>query len=422
MVVIKYLYIGIDDTDSPDGMCTTYLASQIINKFKDNGIELVDYPRLIRLNPFARFKTRGNGGVSLKILDDDKANLARQIVLNEVEKLSMFDCDNTNPGVIFYNGEITKEMEDYAFRAIYEFITIGEAEEFGKSVGCEIHKFKKGRGIIGSIAAISLPLSDCTYELLTYRSSENYGTKRQIDYDSVYLMDKKTFPDTFENIDYSEDYIAIEPKTPCPVLYGIRSNNVDALHLAKSIVKVNEPLVDWCIFKTNQHTDMHIQKVDKISDMDQFGCYEVVGEVKNKPNIIDGGHMFFLLSDDSGEIECGAYEPTKNFRKTVSHLRPGDIIKVFGGIGEHNTFNIEKFQMVKLNDIEYKNPICECGKRMTSAGKNKGFKCKRCGNKIKSSKKVPIVITRNLKNSQFYETPVSARRHLSKPLCRMGLN
>ena len=422
MVVIKYLYIGIDDTDSPDGMCTTYLASQIINKFKDNGIELVDYPRLIRLNPFARFKTRGNGGVSLKILDNDKANLARQIVLNEVEKLSMFDCDNTNPGVIFYNGEITKEMEDYAFRAIYEFITIGEAEEFGKSVGCEIHKFKKGRGIIGSIAAISLPLSDCTYELLTYRSSENYGTKRQIDYDSVYLMDKKTFPDTFENIDYSEDYIAIEPKTPCPVLYGIRSNNVDALHLAKSIVKVNEPIVDWCIFKTNQHTDMHIQKVDKISDMNQFGCYEVVGEVKNKPNIIDGGHMFFLLSDDSGEIECGAYEPTKNFRKTVSHLRPGDIIKVFGGIGEHNTFNIEKFQMVKLNDIEYKNPICECGKRMTSAGKNKGFKCKRCGNKIKSSKKVPIVITRNLKNSQFYETPVSARRHLSKPLCRMGLN
>ena len=422
MVVIKYLYIGIDDTDSPDGMCTTYLASQIINKFKDNGIELVDYPRLIRLNPFARFKTRGNGGVSLKILDDDKANLARQIVLNEVEKLSMFDCDNTNPGVIFYNGEITKEMEDYAFRAIYEFITIGEAEEFGKSVGCEIHKFKKGRGIIGSIAAISLPLSDCTYELLTYRSSENYGTKRQIDYDSVYLMDKKTFPDTFENIDYSEDYIAIEPKTPCPVLYGIRSNNVDALHLAKSIVKVNEPLVDWCIFKTNQHTDMHIQKVDKISDMDQFGCYEVVGEVKNKPNIIDGGHMFFLLSDDSGEIECGAYEPTKNFRKTVSHLRPGDIIKVFGGIGEHNTFNIEKFQMVKLNDIEYKNPICECGKRMTSAGKNKGFKCRKCGNKIESDEKVPIIINRNLKNDWFYETPVSARRHLSKPICRMSFD
>ena len=46
--MIKYLHIGIDDTDSPDGMCTTYLASQIINRFNENGIELVDYPRLIR--------------------------------------------------------------------------------------------------------------------------------------------------------------------------------------------------------------------------------------------------------------------------------------------------------------------------------------------------------------------------------------
>ena len=421
MIVIKYLYIGIDDTDSPDGMCTTYLASQIINKFNDNGIELVDYPRLIRLNPFARFKTRGNGGVSLKILNNDKAGLARQIVLEEVEKLSMFDCDNTNPGVIFYDGEITEKMENYAFRAIYEFITIEEAEEFGKSVGCEIHKFKKGRGIIGSIAAISLPLSDYTYELLAYRSAENYGTKRRIDYESVYLMDKKTFPDTFENIDYSENYIAIEPKTPCPVLYGIRSNNVEALKEAKEIVEVGEPIVDWCIFKTNQHTDMHIQKAESISEMEQFGCYEVVGEVKNKPRIIDGGHMFFFISDKSGEIECGAYEPTKNFRKTVSHLRPGDIIRVFGGIGEQNTFNIEKFQVIKLNDVEYKNPICECGKSMTSAGKNKGFKCKRCGNRVKSDKKVPIKITRSLKNSEFYETPVSARRHLSKPLCRMDL-
>ena len=418
MISIKYLYIGIDDTDSPDGMCTTYLASQIINEFKDNGIGLADYPRLIRLNPFARHKTRGNGGVALKIPNDSKAGLAKEIVLESVERLAMFGCDNTNPGVIFYDGEITKEMEDYAFRAIYEFITIEEAEQFGKSVGCEIHKFKKGRGIIGSIAAISLPLADFTYELLAYRAPENFGTERRIDYESVYEMDRKTFPDTFENIDYSEDYIAIEPKTPCPVLYGIRSNVPEVLNEAKSIVRVDEPIDDWCIFKTNQHTDMHIQNASKISDMKQFGCYCVCGEVKNKPTIIDGGHMFFYIQDESGEIECGAYEPTKNFRKTVSYLRPGDIIRVYGGIGEQNTFNVEKFQAVKLNDVEYRNPVCECGKRMTSAGKNKGFKCKKCGNKIESNDKVPEKILRNLENSKFYETPVSARRHLSKPLCR----
>ena len=190
MILIKYLHIGIDDTDSPDGMCTTYLACHIIDKLKEVGIEIVGCPRLIRLNPFARFKTRGNGGVAFKILNDDKTDLAKKIVLDEVEKLAMFDCDNTNPGVVFYDGEITDEMVEYSFKAIYSFITINEAEEFGNSIGCELHKFKKGRGIIGSIAAIGLPLEDFTYELLAYRVPENYGTKRHIDYDSVYLMDR----------------------------------------------------------------------------------------------------------------------------------------------------------------------------------------------------------------------------------------
>lgn len=413
------MYIGIDDTDSPDGMCTTYLACDIIRKLKENNIDIIDYPRLIRLNPFARFKTRGNGGVSFKIINNEKADLAKEIVLDEVSKLSMFDCDNTNPGVIFYDGEITKEMEDYAFKAIYSFITIEEAEKFGKSVGCEIHKFKKGRGIIGSIAAISLPLNDYTYELLAYRTPENYGTKRQIDYDSVIRMDNETFPDTFENVDYSEGYIAIEPKTPCPVLYGIRSNNVESLNKARDIVEVSEPIEDYCIFLTNQHTDMHIQNVDNISQMEQFGCYEITVTVKDNPHVIDGGHMFFTVFDQTGEIECGAYEPTKNFRKIVSHLRAGDVIKLYGGIGEQNTFNIEKFQVIELNDVEYRNPVCECGKRMTSAGKGKGFKCKKCGNRIKSSQKVKFKIKRSLNKGKFYETPVSARRHLSKPICRI---
>lgn len=34
---------------------------------------------------------------------------------------------------------------------------------------------------------------------------------------------------------------------------------------------------------------------------------------------------------------------------------------------------------------------------MTSAGKNKGFKCKKCGRKIESDDKVPIIIQRFLK-------------------------
>lgn len=423
---MNFLYVGIDDTDSPDGMCTTFLASTIINELKANNIEITGFPRLIRLNPFARFKTRGNGGVSFKIAineDNSQINnieLAKEIILKNVSELSMFDCDNTNPGVVFYQGNITNEMVDYAFHAIYDIITIEEAEEFASKIGAEIHKFKKGRGIIGSIAAISCPLEDYTYELLTYRHKNKYGTVRQIDYDSVVKMDRETYPETFENID--GEYLAIEPKTPCPVLYGIRSNFPEVLGIARDIVIPNEEIVDYCIFKTNQHTDMHIQNVDKIVNMKQYACYKVKGTLKDNPHVIEGGHMFFTFADESGEIECAAYEPTKNFRKTVAKLRQSDSLELYGGIGEHNTFNIEKFQVLKLNDIVYENPICKCGKRMTSAGKGKGFKCKHCGAKISEDNKVAKKITRNLENGKFYETPVSARRHLSKPLIRMDLD
>ena len=416
---MDYFYIGIDDTDSPDGMCTTFLASSILNEFRENNIEIIDFPRLIRLNPFARFKTRGNGGVSFKLGMDQNIALAKEIVLKYVSELSMFDCDNTNPGVVFYQGEITEEMIDYAFKAIYSIITIDEAEEFANNIGAEIHKFKKGRGIIGSIAAISCPLEDYTYELLAYRHPSRYGTVRNIDYDSVVKMDKETYPETFENIDGK--YLAIEPKTPCPVLYGIRSNSPEVLETARDIVIPNEEIADSCIFKTNQHTDMHIQNANSIAELKQYSCYRIKGFVKEKPHIIEGGHMFFTLYDESGEIECGAYEPTKNFRKVVAKLRAGDEIELYGGIGEQNTFNIEKFQVIKLNEFIFRNPICECGKRMTSAGKGKGFKCKSCGNKIESDEKIAEKVERTLIEGKFYETPVSARRHLAKPLIRMNL-
>ena len=406
-------------------MCTTYLACSIINQLKEVGIAIVGYPRLIRLNPFAKFKTRGNGGISFKI-DIDKYNnekivLAKDIILENVEKLSQMSCENTNPGVVFYEGEITSEMENYAMNAIYSIISIKKAEDFAEKIGAEIHKFKKGRGIIGSIAAIACPLEDYTYELLTYRSPENYGKKRLIDKKSVYEMDKKTL-DTFENLDINNDYIAIEPKTPCPILYGIRGESIDDLKLAKSIVEVDEPIESYCIFKTNQHTDMHLQNVAKINDMEKYGCYSISGYVKEDPHIIEGGHVFFTLADDLGLIEAAAYEPTKEFRAVIKELLSGDQVQLFGGIGCGGTFNIEKIRIIKLNKKQhFENPICICGKRMTSAGKNKGFKCKKCAYKLPNGEKIAVEEERNLIEGKFYETPVVARRHLAKPLCRMSL-
>ena len=57
-------HVGIDDTDSLDGGCTTWVASRVIEALLPD-YELIGAPRLVRLNPNVPWKTRGNGAVAL---------------------------------------------------------------------------------------------------------------------------------------------------------------------------------------------------------------------------------------------------------------------------------------------------------------------------------------------------------------------
>jgi tRNA(Ile2)-agmatinylcytidine synthase len=381
-------------------------------------------PHLIRLNPFAPHKTRGNGAVSFKMVLKSRKEVekAKKIILEMVGELSVMEDPKTNPGLVFYEGEITPELQEYALKTIRTIVSQEEAEDLAKKVGAEIFKYKKGRGVIGSLAAIGCPLTDATYELLAYRDPSNYGNKRRVNEDSVLEMNQKTYPNTFDNVD--DGYMAITPHTPCPVLYGIRGETAEAVEAAHKLVKVSEPIEFFKVFLTNQHTDMHLQGIDAISNMEQFQCYIVPGTVKTQPVVIEGGHIIFVLEDQSGTVECAAYEPTKKFRDVVRYLAPGDQIVVYGGIGNKETLNVEKIKITTLAPVyEYLNPVCECGKRMKSAGKGKGFKCPQCGNKIRVSseeekeERERREIKRMIKPG-FYEVPPSARRHLSKPLVR----
>jgi len=417
------VYVGIDDTDSASGMCTTYICCVIMDRLISCGFRVDGPPRLIRLNPFAPHKTRGNGAVSFKMVLKSKKEVeqAKKIIQDMVGELAVMEDPKTNPGLVFYEGEITPELQDYALRTIRTIVSQEEAEKLAGKVGAEIFKYKKGRGVIGSLAAIGCPLNDATYELLAYRDPSNYGRKRRVDEDSVLEMNQKTYPNTFDNVD--DGYMAITPHTPCPVLYGIRGETAEAVEEAHKLVNVSEPIEFFRVFLTNQHTDMHLESIDAISKMKQFQCYIVHGTVKTQPVVIEGGHIIFVLEDESGEVECAAYEPTKKFRDVVRHLAPGDQMIVYGGIGNKGTLNVEKIKITSLVPVyEYLNPVCECGKRMKSAGNGKGYKCPRCGNKIRTdSQDVEVRERREIERMikpGFYEVPPSARRHLSKPLVR----
>jgi len=62
-VLTMVLWIGVDDTDSLKGMCTTYLATELIRELTEEH-DLIGYPRLVRLNPNIPWKTRGNGAIA----------------------------------------------------------------------------------------------------------------------------------------------------------------------------------------------------------------------------------------------------------------------------------------------------------------------------------------------------------------------
>jgi tRNA(Ile2)-agmatinylcytidine synthase len=419
------LHVGIDDTDSKQGMCTTYVAAVIVSELKRAGIELVGYPRLIRLNPNAPWKTRGNCAIALTVeTDAEGASEVKKIVLKRVEELAELDQEGTTPGVVFYQGErIPQKLEAYSKRVVQDIVTIEEAEELAEELGAEVHKFKLGRGIIGALAAIGNTLKrDRTYELVAYRTTENWGTPRRVDARSVAEMDSKTSPRTFDNLDPATGEVRITPHTPCPVLYGVRATGPEAALEAHEMVGAEEPIECHVLFETNQGTDEHLVRA-KIGEVNPLRSVIVDGEVLGPPRVIPGGHVIFKIKDGTGEIDCAAYEPTRQFRSVVKRLAPGDRVRAYGGAklkpGLPLTINLEKISILHLAQITRKiNPSCaSCGRRMKSAGKDKGYVCKRCKTKLPPKSARIVKVPREIE-AGLHAVPPRARRHLAKPPSR----
>jgi tRNA(Ile2)-agmatinylcytidine synthase len=419
------LSVGFDDTDSPEGGCTTYLAASLICTLKELGVTFLDYPLLVRLNPNAPWKTRGNGAVCLRLsVSDEKLEAVKRIIINAIETQGKFQCDNTNPGLIFHEGVVPMELNSFYESVLTTIVKLEEAEKLIDRHCSSAVGWKNRRGLIGALASIGATLTgDHTYELLTYRKFDNLGKKRLIDNNSVKLMDKQ-LGDTFNNVDSDKDQILITPRGPDPVLYGVRGETAESVYAAFGMIKALEPVEMWAIFRSNQGTDAHLTKKYRISELEPFYPSVVEGEVTGKIKIIEGGHVIFPLKDDTGAVDCAAYEPSGGFRFVVQSLRSGDLVRVSGGVRKIDTgltINLERLEVLKLaRDIKLVNPHCpECGRSTESMGKEQGFRCKVCGNRKIGFTKVEEEVKRSLQLG-VYLPPIRAERHLTKPLKRYG--
>ena len=177
------LHVGIDDTDSPRGGCTTYIAARLVERVLGMGARFVDYPNLLRLNPNVPWKTRGNGAVCLRVEIESKLEGSiKEEVISAMEGHSEFECENTNPGTVFHTGDIPMGLKRFSERVVQGVVSLEEASSLVVGHGASAVGYKNMRGIIGALAAIGgLQGGDHTFEFLSYREPGNCGKPRLVD-------------------------------------------------------------------------------------------------------------------------------------------------------------------------------------------------------------------------------------------------
>lgn len=444
------MWIGLDDTDSRRAGCTTWLATEVLGALPDH--PPVDRPRLVRLNPMAPWKTRGNGAVALH-LEGAATTRALDRVWTVVARWAETER-GADPGVLLCPDDAPPR------RALYEaaatrVVDRGEVLPDGGPDGTgpasplalpdgALHR--GGRGVLGAAAAVAWEPGDRTFEVLAYRERDRWGTPRAVTPASVRRADLEV-PGAFDCHDWTSDEATMVPNGPDPVLFGLRGDDAEALVQGRHLLE-GEPVDRWVLWETNQGTDDHLTR-QAVGRLVPCSCPVVEGVVATQPRTIEGGHVLvdvtapggvaggddrgghgdghadgnaFGGGDGAADARCtlAAYEPTRTFRDVVRALRPGDRVVALGGTRDGATVNLEKLHVEAVADLVAKveNPTCPaCRRRMKSAGRDAGYRCRRCGTSAGEAEarfeRVPRAV-----GPGWHEVPVAARRHLAKPLKR----
>jgi tRNA(Ile2)-agmatinylcytidine synthase len=418
------IHIGLDDTDSQLGGCTTFLASEIVRILVENCTTFLDYPNLVRLNPNIPWKTRGNGAVSLRFEAENPEHVYNSVC----SLISKIPGNGANPGAVIFSGSrVFEDIAAFSKQALSEVVSFRKALQLINKYNMRFFSLGNSMGLIGALAAIGGTLEgDHTYELIAYRAKENWGSKRRLKAESVIEMSDKTFPYTYNNYDPETKRVLIAPHGPDPVLFGIRGETPTYVINASHMIKVSEPVDRYLVFRSNQGTGLHLVHPLNLGCLKAYSSGHAIASVSQRPWIGQGGHVYLGIKNEEGKSPCAVYEPAGSLRRLVLDLIPGDVIEIGGGIRKrtrkHPTIiNVEYVKVIGLvDDFRYYNPVCIiCSWRMASQGRKGGYKCRHCGHEDKSATRISTRLPRLIRKG-LYLPPPRAQRHLTKPLQRYG--
>ena len=387
-------WIGLDDTDEREHGCTTFDFNELLTLISENGIEIID-TRLVRLWPFAPQRTRGNAALSASIQCDDY-DYVEQILGEWFEsKYSQISLNNeqhsAQPTLLLTRSQLPEKLYWETVRNHVDLERrINDIESFKKRIW---HTNAGCMGLIGASAAIAWRgENDWTWECTAWRRGAGV---RNVPEHSVTEMSER-FPGTIMNRDPNANRSLIAPRTPCPVLYGIRGENesdvLDAhIFLQKYPV---EQSISHRAFRTNQATDDHLENSRN--------------STVNSVHIMTGGHVQI-----NTEVKLLAFSQGGAVNQLAQSLQPGDQIRWYGLLNTDGSYHLEKLKLIR-GERNRRRPKCVCGNRYKSKGTNQNLKCPRCQSTTTQLWEFDVV------ESDWKEPPSSTRRHLSKPLDRNG--
>ncbi len=354
---MSYL-IGIDDTDSRFGHCTTHLGYLIVCELERIGCTFTTYPRLVRLNPNIPFKTRGNAAVCIEFEAD--SDRLRDEAFRAAERLLEAEADVAN-GANSALVMVSKDAADgLAFcrqvyqRAVNGVVSYRSVSAAVSNMGIHHRLLGNGMGIVGAVASLgfSCAMDDHTYELISYRLPENCGTRRAVAPESVKGMEAETFPHTFNSYDHESGRVLIAPTGPDPVLAGVRGDSPQAVLEAFGKVRMGEEALGHVIYATNQCTDAHLTRQLSIP-LTSYSAGWLEGRiVTSQP--FQGGHLMLEVSVGDSEVGCMVYEPSGDLMRVARLLSPGNTVRISGGVRRASSknpvvINVERIDVVNTS-------------------------------------------------------------------------
>ena len=390
-------WLGLDDTDSLAGGCTTEVFDTLLRQLPND----VTYgtPRLVRLWPFAQRRTRGNAALSVFIHAEDvdglmthldawwDTHLARLDGAFEASSISDRDQFPASPGMVWFEQQPPPNVY---FQAVQSHVSLNDLPLPTRAWG--------GYGRIGATAAVAWPATTSTWEAIAWRMKGPEDRPRRVDDDRLDVVD--AWPDTFLSRDPRKGVSLIAPRGKSPVLFGLRATTADVAERGCHLLldgEETEQVDRWRVFQTNQASGDHLGDPLRLK----------VEEVNVHPA---RKHATVVC----GEVSVRAYAEGGPVNALARWLMPGDEIAVSGLLDHEGVIHAERMKVEAWVTRTQQRPLCpDCDVRLKSMGAGQGLRCPKCKRR---SADAWVDVETHPPHASWVEPPAGARRHLARPL------